>query len=415
VPTHIETWAYDDGCSGGTGASASLVQQWVSYAESNCGPTATKAMSDCHENGETYCQAIAYLDANWIYATGSVPVAAAAQENWWLHQHGYTDSAHRLSVSSYGGGNVLNQSNPAVDSWFQNYAQTNFNSYDGLMMDDTSGSLSNVTFGTGFSSSDEITSDAQLQATHDQMAATMTHTSGKPFLQIDNGLSANNYLSTPFPMLNNTTGVEGVLVEGAPMDDGTLNAYYSTLLDEMAYVDQTANDFVVLLSYDTSGSLQARRVQAATTLLGYSAGHTVSWSDLEQNSSDLSAWPEEGIVPTNPVQSMSAPGGADCLAGQGIVCSSGGHNTLQVAPGVYRREFADCYNHGVAFGQCATIINTTSSAVTVQGSWLTQSYGHQITMNGGDVQSGGTVNLAGATFTAGTTTVSADDAMLLSN
>src|ERR1019366_9237266 len=111
-----------------------------------------------------------------IYATGSVPVAAAAQENWWLHQHGYTDSAHRLSVSSYGGRNVLNQSNPAADSWFQTYAQTNFNSYDGLMMDDTSGSLSNVTFGTGFSSSDEITSDAQLQATHDQMAATMTHT-----------------------------------------------------------------------------------------------------------------------------------------------------------------------------------------------------------------------------------------------
>jgi hypothetical protein len=51
--------------------------------------------------------------------------------------------------------------------------------------------------------------------------------------------------------------------------------------------------------------------------------------------------------------------------------------------------------------------------VTVKSSWLTQSYGHQITMNGGDVQSGGTVNLAGATFTAGSTTVPADDAIVL--
>jgi hypothetical protein len=247
------------------------------------------------------------------------------------------------------------------------------------------------------------------------MAAAMTHTNGTPFLQIDNTLDPNPYLAVPFSMLNNPSSVTGLVSEGAPMSDGTLTPYYPGLLDEMAYVDHTSNDFIALLSYDRSGSLRARLVQEATVLVGYSAGHTVDWSDLEQNSSDLSAWPEEGIVPTNPVQSMSAPGGADCLAGQGIVCSSGGHNTLQVAPGVYRREFADCYNHGVAFGQCATIINTTSSAVTVQGSWLTQSYGHQITMNGGDVQSGGTVNLAGATFTAGTTTVSADDAMLLSN
>ena len=59
------------------------------------------------------------------------------------------------------------------------------------------------------------------------------------------------------------------------------------------------------------------------------------------------------------------------------------------------------------------IVNDTSSPVTVQGSWLTQSYAHQVTFNGGDAQSGGTLNLAGAGFGPGTTTVPADDAILL--
>jgi hypothetical protein len=36
-------------------------------------------------------------------------------------------------------------------------------------------------------------------------------------------------------------------------------------------------------------------------------------------------------------------------------------------------------------------------------------------MNGGDVQSGGTINLTGTPFTAGTTTIPADDAILLSS
>jgi hypothetical protein len=54
-----------------------------------------------------------------------------------------------------------------------------------------------------------------------------------------------------------------------------------------------------------------------------------------------------------------------------------------------------------------------SSAVTVQSSWLTQTYTHQITMVGGDVQSGGTVNLSGAGFVAGSTMIAASDAVLL--
>jgi hypothetical protein len=415
IPTHIETWAYDDGCNGGTGASAALVRQWLTYAESNCGPAATKALSDCHASGQTYCTALQYLDTNKIFSQGSVPIAQSAQENWWLHEPGYSDAAHRLALSGYGGGNYLNQTNPGVRSWFSNYVNTNFNSYDGLMMDDSGASLSDELWGSGFSSSQELATDNALQSAHEQMASALTHSDGSPFLQVDNALNVNPNLPTPFPMLNNPSSVTGLIAEGAPESNGKLTGFYPTLLDDMAYVDHTSNDFVVLLSYDSSGAVQSRRVQAATVLLGYSPGHTVSWSDLEQGSSNLAVWPEEGIVPTDPVQTMGAPGGAGCFAATGVDCSSGGHNDLQVAPGVFRREFGSCFNQGSGFGPCAVIMNTTSSPVTVQASWLTNSYDSQVTFNGGDVQSGGTVDLSGAPFTAGTTTVAPDDAMLLSS
>ena len=110
---------------------------------------------------------------------------------------------------------------------------------------------------------------------------------------------------------------------------------------------------------------------------------------------------------------MTAPTGSNCLAGQGVVCSNGGHNSIQVASGIYRREFAACYNQGVAIGPCATIINTNSSPTTVQSSWLTQTYAHQITLNGGDVQSGGTINPTGTGFTPASTTIPANDAILI--
>ncbi len=416
VPSHVPTWAYDDGCNGGRGASASLVDQWLSYAESHCGGTDTKSLTDCTQAGVTYCTPVEYLDTNWIYPKGgSEPIAGPARESWWLHEPGYTDSAHRISVSSYGGGDLLNQTDPAVQNWFRNDVRTNYNAWPALMMDDSSAGLSVQLYGTGSRTTDELSTDAQLQAEHEGMAAAMTHTDGTPFLQIDNSIPANPWLTMPFAMLNKPSSVQGLVAEGQPMDNGTMTGAYPTLLDEMAYVDKTADDFIVLLSYDSTGSLRARRVQEASEMLGYSQNHVVSWADLEQGNTDLAVWPEEGVVPTRPVQSMAAPGGTDCLAGQGVECSSGGHNSLELAAGVYGREFGNCYDHGVAFGDCAAIVNTNSSPVTVRRSWLTQRYGHQITMTGGDVQSGGTINTTDATFTPGVTTIAANDAILLAS
>jgi hypothetical protein len=456
VPKHTETWAYDSStlntdCNGGYGASSSLVQQWVTYAEVACGippPTfngsPSKAVNDCHLNGKVICKVIEYIDPNIIYPTCSFEWNgnsnfkgwnSVAQESWYLHQPGVAPtSATRLKQPGGCGGYYVNNANPAVQAFYENEVKSlsDFNEngqIDGLFVDDNAGSLigafGDSTYCQAQSTQDsntcgsyEITTDSQLQQAHEAMAAALQQANGTPYFQVNNGIGDNPYQYNSIDMYNNPSSVMGMAAEESPVGSGSLiaNWRYSQLLDDMAYVDHTTNDFIVLLSEDNQGSTtqnNSRMVQAATVLLGYEPTHIVSWSDLEGNTNNLAVWPEEGIYPTNPVQTMGAPSGTGCFAGTGAECPTGGHNDIQVATGVYRREFGQCYNQGTAFGPCAVIVNDSSSSVTVPSSWLTQSYGHQITMVGGDVQSGGTVNLAGASFSPGSTSVASGDAIML--
>ena len=351
---HIQTWAYDDCGNGGASASAALARAWVTYAEANCGPGGdAKALSDCHAASVTYCNVIQYLDTDWIYLNGSPPwpsFSASASESWYQHTPG--SQTNRVMSTGYGGGYLINQSNPAVQSFFQSYVRHNYASEDGLMMDDQSASLSSQLYysSCGCSYTNEVPSSTALRTAHGAMSAAMTRANGQPYLQIDNTLPANPYLAQGLGMLNQSHGVQGLIKEGSPEYNGVLDPYYSTLLDEIAYAANSTGGFVVPLSYGSAGASyqpRSRRVQEGTMLLGYSPGHLVDWADLEQGSGHLAVWPEEGIYPTNPVQSMSAPSGSGCLAGTGVICSTGGHNDLQVSPGVYRREFGACNNQGV--------------------------------------------------------------------
>ncbi|MGA2010128.1 MAG: hypothetical protein ABSH51_06300 [Solirubrobacteraceae bacterium] len=435
VPTHIPTWAYDDGCNGGAGAPPSLVAAWVTYAESACGPdtAAFKALYDCPTGAPSACTPVAYLNPSWIYASGSAPVPWSEPESWWLHEPGVTPGraapGNRLRSTREGTGYVLNQTTAAVREWFAAYAQRALGRYPDLMMDDTGASLQSLLYETGaggapYTTSAEIPGDAALQRAHEQMAAALVHADGTPFVQIDNALTPNDNLPTPFAMLNQPASVRGLVAEDFPVDDGTLTPYYATLLDELAEVDDgagTAGDFVVLLSYDPAGAIRARWLQEATVLLGESADQVVDWADLETGSRALAVWPEEGIVPADPVQSMSLPGGAGCLAGRGIVCTLGGHLDLHPAAapaGVYVREFRDCFDRGVPVGACAAVVNDTPVVQTIEAGWLAQTYQWEMSVNvpagtSGDVQSGGTVIPDGTGFSPGVSSVGPDSAVLL--
>lgn len=418
VPAHIPTWAFDDGCSGGANASGAFVRHWVSYAESNCGTGASKARRDCHRGGRTYCKVFQYLDTAWIYPQDRVGVAQAASNDWWLTQPAPHQGA-RIFTTSEGGGYLSDQFDPGVRAFFHNFVISHYNRDDGLLMDWQAPGLSQELYYStcGCKTTAQIRTDASLRRAHAAMSASLTHRDGARFMQADNTLPGNPYLPQGMTMLNRRIGVEAWTIEGEPDDNGQLTPFYSTLLDQIAYITTRTNGFVVPMSRAPYGSQvldQTRRVQEATMLLGFKPGRIVDWADLEQGSNRLSVWPEETIYPTHAIESMRRPGGRGCLAGKGIVCSRGGHRSLEVAPGIYRREFGRCYLSRVPFGRCATIINTTSQWMTVRSRWLRRHYGHQMTFVGNDIASGGSMSVAGAPFAAGSTTIAPHDALLLS-
>jgi hypothetical protein len=461
VPTHTETWAYDDGCNGGTGASATLVRQWLNYAENSCGSwtaaSPSKSVSDCHSGSTVYCSVMPYVDTNLVY-NNSPPIdpvtnsnlLSTAAEDWYLHEPSPNQTT-RITSTAYGGGFLMNQNDPAYQSWWQSDVNHSFPGADGLFMDDQSPYL--PLFGLSSQYSYEVeaacsgsgcpaqASITNLQSAHGVMSsALINNATGAAYPQIDNTLPdcGNPYETAQGvgPTGNMITGpVIGLLAEGCPIGEngsglGVLSAYYADFLDDVAWVEANTAGTVVFLSYGQAGATtetQDRLIQEATELLGYKAKQMVSWPELEKGNGDLSIFPESGIYPTAPIQTMTNPSGTGCLtSASGVSCTSGGHNSLQVVSGVYRREFSNCFNQGVSFGPCAAIVNTTGGAVTVVSSWLTKTYHHSITLmcNGSpcsstnttdsDVQQGGTISLTGASFAAGTTQVPADSALLLS-
>lgn len=417
IPTHIPTWAFDDNCNAGGGTSARVVRDWLSYARTACGVSAGKAHRDCHAPRRTYCSVIQYLDTAWTYVGDPGHLYSRAPDSWFLHAPRPRQS-QRIYDRGGGGGYLLNQNVRGVRRFYHNFVLKHFNSDDGLLMDwQGAGLASELYYSTcGCRSTYEIRTNPVLRAAHKRMSAAMLHRNGSRFLQIDNALASNPYLPQGLENLNSSLGVRGLLSQGQPESNGTFDPFYSTLLDQIAYVATRTRGFVVSESYGASGApyqAQSRRVQEATMLLGYSPGHLVDDADLEADSQHLAVWPEEGIYPTHALQTMGAPRGRGCLRGRGKVCVRGGHNSLRVAPGVYRREFTTCYDRGRPVGRCAALVNSTGHTVIVRSSWLKQRFTHLITFNGGDVQSGGALDLRGAPFGTGSSPIPPHDAVVI--
>lgn len=364
VPFHIETWAYDAGSGEGSKAPPALVAKYITYAES---AGDDKVLRDCHTVAPR-CVALHYIDANRNYYTLDKNLVAVAHEDWWLHVPGYTDFTHRLKAPS--GKNVaylLNQSTPGVQAYWQSYIRRDYDPYDGLMADDTSPSLNLEFYGTGYESSQELTSDEQVVSMHEAFAEKLTHRNGRPFMVVQNTVNPNPFLVHGLAMIGHPPNVIGLVAEGVPVSDGKITTWYPSLLDIMAQVNRTRG-FLVLLSYGSGGHAGDRYAHIGTMWLGYSPGHEVSWEDLADND-DLAAWPEETIYPTQPLQSMS-----------------NGNGDLTVAFQVWRREFRTCYLRGRYWGHCAALVNTNTSPAPIQNSWLTQRYSNTIEVRGGDVE-----------------------------
>jgi hypothetical protein len=413
VPSHIPTWTYDEYWGPGENASAAQVQAYVSYAEGGQGNT--KAVSDCGSSSS--CSSVFYFNPNMVYDCSS-PFVAAAAEDWYVHEYGYTDSQHRVqgtlaqscgAASSY----TVYEANAAsagVQSYFSTYLQNNADAWNYYFMDDTAGTVVDQFYGPSGGmcgglcyETEEQQNNAAVVSAHGSFASSMFHTNGTAMSFFYNGLSFDG-AQTPndLTVLSSSSHFVGAACENRVVDNGVLEpSMYAPVLNAMALVNATPSGKFVELNNgnDASGSsaqITERLVTIAVAWLGFSPARTIVWSNLEDSTNNLAIWPEEQLYPLQPLESMSA-----------------GASDVAVAKGVWRREFRACYKAGVAIGQCAAVLNSTSSPVVVASAWLEQSYGHVITLLGGDLLSGGSVVLSSTAFSANETTVPAGGALLL--
>jgi hypothetical protein len=426
VPAHIPTWAFDEYYGQGESVSSATVQQYVTYAEGGVGNT--KAVTDCSGSAKN-CSSVFYLESNLVYANPACPNAqtvqmmAQASESWYVHETGHSDSAHRAHgsyPSSCKGKNVTvpvylaNNANPGVQAFFSSYLQTNGDAWDYYFMDDTKDKVLTQAYGPGGGFCPDIASnhyclttpeyptDASVLAAHASFANAMNHRNGSAMKFFFNGIgfSGNNPINLDQFQASNR--FVGGLCEDCIVNAGALRpTMYAKVLTAMALIDAIPGAQFVELNtgFSAAGStaqISQRLVTTAIAWLGYSDGHTVVFADLEDNTKNLAAWAEDGIYPSQPLQSMTTSSA-----------------NIMVAPGVFRREFAACYNAGVAIGPCAALLNANAKSVTVSSAWLSQSYGHVVNLHGGDISHGGTVQLTSVAFKANSTTIPGSQAILL--
>lgn len=388
------------------------MQKWLNYAEGF--GTTSKALTDCHTStSNAPCRAVFYFDSQYKYVhtdgTHADPWYAVAQESWYVHSALAPYTGQRL-VMSYSGQNgaIANLNDPGDRAYEQSYVQK-FDMYDVAMADDQSSELKSLLYNSSNCgqtpycvTSQEFTTDAQVVAMRQSFLGSLKHVNGDAFSVVFNGVDTNPSDATPpaiawqtngAPLLT-TPNVIGGMCEGCPVSPGVASAYHwAPELDAFAAAAADGKAVImlnVMPSTDTQW-IAKRTLIEGFELLGY--GGVINFCDCEYDNKNLAVFPEETLVPTLPVQTMGAPVGCPNTK-SGDPCTSGGNTSILVAPGVWRREFAQCYIAQVPIGPCAAVVNSTATAVAIDPSWFTASFTHQVTIVGGDVLNGGSLSLS---------------------
>jgi hypothetical protein len=425
IPGHIPVWAYDQYWGQGGTVPGASVRQYITYAEGGSGNA--KALTDCSPSPKS-CYSVWYFEPNIIHASSLcpdplfTPFISAAAENWYVHESGYTDFAHRVhgdQAMTCSRGRTTeyyyaaNDANPYVQSFYRSYLQTNADAWDYYFMDDTegtvvfqmdgpSGGLCPGSYHNYCTSTEELPTNASIVLEHASFVKALNHRSGAAMRFFFNDISfAGTGPANDLSLLSASGRLVGGVCENCIVDNNLIRSnMYNTVLNAIAVADAIPGAQFVELNNgsEPSGSsaqIAQRLITTAVAWLGFSPGHTVVWPNLEDNTDNLAAWPEDQLYPTYPVETMSTAGAS----------------TIEVASGVYRREFSACYYKSVAIGQCAAILNANGTSVLIQRGWLRESYSHVLALGGGDI-----VHYGGVfwdAYRSGSTYLPAGEAILL--
>jgi hypothetical protein len=422
IPYHVETWAgyRYAGINEGIRSSGSTMRKWVTYLDGAWPYTRAVCDVDGHP-----CRTVDYINtSNEYFGTCGWSAAVVAgvltqqhtlAESAWVHVGPPLTYVNRIFNNLYshcvaatentglfinkksisGHGNAL--------AFFNAFMLKEYGKHwpDYLMNDDVS--VVNDFWPTGLSAY-EFSSWVDLQNAQAAFLGGEVTNTGKAQNLFFNGCSSNPATVTGVSLIKMRPNIVGCISENNVTSDNLRRGRVPYALDNCARVTLNRNGGIYVNGPDGDGGMLARRQATAFNMLCYAPGREVFWEEEEWGGKYVNVFPEEGIYPARPLQSMRTP--SDCPdetiprsgPGRGAstsdACTRNGHNDLLVGdPNVERREFAACYNRGAAIGHCAVIWNLNDQSVGVNTSWLLQRYAHIMRMNGGTIDEGGSITL----------------------
>ncbi len=187
------------------------------------------------------------------------------------------------------------------------------------------------------------------------------------------GLNSDNMMSAPNAIAGATEDCYGTDGQPTPpYTSGSLWTTHLTLQLKLARMKKLFLCFATPTSPARS-SIAVRQYIIASFMLAFDSSSSVLWEDFG-TPSDFHVMPETQLVPTYPT--TAAPANA---------------SGLQIAPGIYAREYQACYLAGSLVGPCAAVVNTG----TVPVAFPLVGYTRTLAISGDGVLDGGVVAAAG--------------------
>ena len=366
VAAHVQDytfWQYDGSA---TNVPASYMAAWATWVETS-GSSYANAF---HAAGGKY--AVAYTDPNYYY----VGPGYTAPGNYPETAFGHGSDGTRTQRPEGGGTEYyLNPASAGSQSGYLGIVNAIAASggFNYIYADGVSDSLATSLYRMS-PTPVEITTNAAYVAGMQALMAL------SPLPMIINGY--NN--GSPLTVEQEFVGSSNI---AAPFGEGCF-AYRTSLLTDTPYQHKWSDMANALLATTSRGypaicggrgdladNRALRMYYVASWWLTYDPNYSVSL-ELMTSSSNVYLFPEQLIVPTNPVQS---PGSSI--------------SSLQSSTGAYVRQFGACYYDKVAWGSCAAIVNPSYDN-TVNMPAVAANYHHALVLDNNNLFDGGQATLS---------------------
>jgi hypothetical protein len=360
APTHVTNYTFWQQSGIATQVPASWAAQWATYAE--IGSSAYSAQF--HAAGGKYT--VAYTSPNYYYTSPTYHDPGTYTES----AFGHNASGARISrPQGTGLEYYLVPTSAASQAAFAGNAKTlqSGGGRDFIYADGVSDTLSTSIY--RFSAAPvEITTDAQYVA---GMKKLLT---GSPLPTIINGfMNGNPVKEEEYVGASNVVGIFGESCFTGHTNLST-GQHWTDMANGLIYT--TTHHVVAICGGrgDFADNRAQRMYWLGSWWLTYDPTYSVAL-EIMGSSGSVYLFAEQTLVPTNP-----------------LTTATSSITQLQTATGAYAREFGLCYLKGVAFDNCATVVNPTTSSVSMPT--LHHVYKWSLVLDNNNLYNGGTLTLA---------------------